>query len=284
MAKPFDATLNSLLDAHAEDWARFLAERTNVPFGPVASLDTDLSATLQADRLFRLGGEPPSVLHLELESSGRLGIPEELLHYNLAARRATRLPVKSVVILLRPKATATDLTGTLVLPDVNGEPDLTFRYSVVLLWQESVETLLATGPGLAPLALLTNEADANLPAAFERFHRRLRTPDVPDRVRENLLGSAFVLGGLRYSDDRLLETYMSLNNILEDSTTYQWLLRKGRTKGTQGVLLRQGARRFGPPPDATEATLVAITDEERLGRISDRIFDATGWDDLLATE
>lgn len=284
MAKPFDATLNSLLDAHAEDWARFLAERTGVPFGPVSSLDTDLSSTLQADRLFRLGGGRPSVLHLELESTGRLGIPEELLYYNLAARRATRLPVKTVVILLRPKATASDLSGTLVLPDVNGDPDLTFNYSVVRLWQESVDTLLPTGPGLAPLALLTNEADANLPAAFERFHRRLRTPEVPDRVRENLLGSAFVLGGLRYADDRLLETYMSLNNILEDSITYQWLLRKGRTKGAQGMLLRQGSRRFGPPSELVEATLVAITDEERLGRLSDRIFDATGWDDLLATE
>ena len=167
---------------------------------------------------------------------------------------------------------------------MNGQPDLTFRYSVVRLWQESIDAMLATGPGLAPLALLTNEADRDLPAAFERFHRRLRSAGVADNVRESLLGSAFVLGGLRYTDDRILECYMSLNNILEDSTTYQWLLRKGRTKGTQGVLLRQGSRRFGPPSEATEATLAAITDEERLGRISDRIFDATGWDDLLATE
>ena len=48
--------------------------------------------------------------------------------------------------------------------------------------------------------------------------------------------------------------------------------------------MRQGTKRYGPPTEATEAKLRSITDEERLGRISDRIFDATGWDDLLATE
>jgi hypothetical protein len=40
-------------------------------------LDTDLSATLQADRLFCVEGPTPYALHLELESTGRLGIPEE---------------------------------------------------------------------------------------------------------------------------------------------------------------------------------------------------------------
>ena len=75
MAKPFDATLNTLLDAHEGEWAAFLAARVGVPLGPVESLDTDLSTTLQADRLFRIDGPGPVVLHLELESSGRLGIP-----------------------------------------------------------------------------------------------------------------------------------------------------------------------------------------------------------------
>ena len=85
MAKPFDATLNTLIDAHAADWAAFLAVRTGVPPGPATVIDTDISSTLQADRLFRVDGPTPAVLHLELESSGRLGIPRELLRYNIAA-------------------------------------------------------------------------------------------------------------------------------------------------------------------------------------------------------
>lgn len=284
MSKPYDATLNSLLDSHADDWARFLAARAGVPFGPVDSLDTDLSSSLQADRLFRVGGVSPSVLHLELESSGRLGMPEELLHYNLAARRSTGLPVKSVLVLLRPKATGSDLTGTLDLFDVNGVSDLTFRYTLVRLWLEAVDTFLSSGPGLAPLALLTNEAAADLPAAFQRFDRRLRAPDVSDTLRETLFGASFVLNGLRYTDEQIRRVYMSLSTVLEDSTTYQWLMRQGRMKGHQELLLRMGRKRFGPPTEAGEASVRAIDTLDRLERMADRIFDATGWDDLLATE
>lgn len=173
MSKPFDATLNSLIDAHADDWAAFLAARVGLSLGPVTPIDTDLSVTHQADRLFRIDGPEPAVLHLELESSGRLGIPTELLRYNVAAHGVTGLPVLSVLVLLRPKATATDLTGELELRAA-GRPYLTFRYTVVRLWQEPMEPLLTAGVGLAPLALLTNEAAADLPAAFVRFERRLR--------------------------------------------------------------------------------------------------------------
>jgi hypothetical protein len=283
LSKPFDATLNAVIDAHADDWAAFLAARVGLPLGPVTPIDTDLSVTSQADRLFHIDGPAPAVLHLELESSGRLGIPTELLRYIVAAHGVTGLPVESVLVLLRPKATATDLTGELELRSA-GRVYLSFRYTVVRLWQEPMEALLNAGVGLAPLALLTNEADADLPAAFVRFDQRLRSPDVSDSVREKLLGSTFVLGGLRYAEDRLLEVYMSLHNILEDSTTYQGIIRRGEARGRQSTLLAQVRKRFGPPTPQAEAALRAVADLPRLERMAERIFDVTGWDDLLATE
>lgn len=66
-------------------------------------------------------------------------------------------------------------------------------------------------------------------------------------MREKLLGSTFVLGGLRYAEDRLLELYMSLHNILEDSTTYQGIMRRRALRGHQETLLEQAQDRFGPP-------------------------------------
>src|SRR5262249_5063238 len=131
MAKTFDATLNSLIDTHADDWAGFLAARVGIPPGPAVALDTDLSTTLQADRLFRIDGPAPSVVHLELESGSRLGIPAELLRYNIAAWGATGLAVHSVLVLLRPRANATDQTGTFEMTGADGRPYLTFRYHVV---------------------------------------------------------------------------------------------------------------------------------------------------------
>ncbi|MDY3556436.1 hypothetical protein R5W24_005602 [Gemmata sp. JC717] len=291
MGKPFDATLNTLIDAHLGDWAAFLGARVGVPPGPATPLDTDLSATLQVDRLFRIDGASPAALHLELESSGRLGIPGELLRYNVAAWAVNGLPVHSVLVLLRPKATATDLTGTLELTGAGGTPYLTFRYTVVRVWLETVDALLAAGPGVAPLALLTNEADADLPAAFVRFRQALRSAAVPDSVERGLLGSTFVLCGLRYDPARVETLYRELSMTLEDSTTYQLILSKGLAQGeargavaeAQRLLLLQGQERFGAPDPAAEAALRAVTDRNRLEQLARRVLTATGWSDLLAT-
>lgn len=81
--------------------------------------------------------------------------------------------------------------------------------------------------------------------------------------------------------------------LLEDSTTYQWILQKGVSQGlseglSQGVregernvLLRQGTKRFGPPSAAALAELQSISDTERLEQLAEKLLDATSWDDLL---
>ena len=323
MNKPFDATLNSLIDDHLEEWASFLAVRAGLPMGPVVAIDTDLSANLQADRLFRIDGPSPLLVHLELESSGRLGIPGELLRYNVAAHGATNLPVASIVLLLRPKATATDLTGVHELYTAD-TPYLTFRYSVIRLWQESMDTFLKAGLGLVPLALLTNEAYDDLPSALDRFDARLQEPDVTDILKKKIHGASYVLSGLRYSGERLLEYFMSIERVLQDSSTYQWMIQRAEARGlaqgvaqgvaqgeavgearglaqgearglaqgvAQGVadearkiVLRLATKRFGSPPTQADVVLQLIADRDHLERIAERILDANGWDDLMATE
>jgi len=293
MPKPFDATLNALIDAHLEDWAAFLAARVGVPPGRATPLDTDLSSTLQADRLFRVHADVPYAIHLELESTGRLGIPFELLRYNIAAHAATGLPIHSILVLLRPKANASDQSGTFEMPGADGRAYLTFRYTVVRVWEETVEGLLAAGLGFAPLALLTNEAAADLPGAFDRLLLHLRAPAVAPHVAKDLLGSTFWLGGLRYNPERLADLYRRLSMTLEDSSTYQWVKSLGKAEGkaegtileAQSLILRLGTRRFAcPPPPALAAAVQAIADRDRLERIADRLLDVVGWDDLLAPE
>ena len=288
MRKPFDASLNSLIDVQPSDWANFLAERTGIPPGPVQVLDTDLSSTLQADRLFRIDGPRPAVVHLELESGGRLGIPEELLTYNVAARRVTKLPIHSVVVLLRPKATASDLTGRLELPDANGVPFLTFRYTVVRLWMESFETPLAGGPGIAPLALLTDQAALDLPHAVARFREMLQGTEVSNNVKNEIENYTRVLCGLRYNFDDLKGTLMGGRNILEDSSVYQEIFARGECRGAakanQHTILLQGKQRFGNPIGEIEMLIRTEWDLERLERMASRMFDATGWEDLVKTD
>jgi hypothetical protein len=186
-------------------------------------------------------------------------------------------------VILRPKASVTDQTGQLDLSDAAGQPYLSFRYTVVRVWQESVAGLLGAGPGLAPLAMLTNEAAADLPAAFVRLEDRLRADGLPDNVKRGLLGSTFVLCGLRYEENQIEEVYKNMALTLEDSTTYQLILGRGLVKGLQTAILKQGTKRFGSPTPEVDAALRATTDQPRLERLAERVLDATSWADLLAT-
>lgn len=183
MAKEFDADLNRLTDAHPDEWARFLCARLGIPFGPVELIDTDLATTVQADRLFRVNGSTPAVIHVEFDSSGRLGRPAELLRYNVLAHHQTGLPVHSVILPLRPKANASDLTGEFQLAGADGRPYLTFRYGVLRVWEESVAALVGGGLGLMPLSILSNEAAREPTEVVQVVLSELQHAGVPANVQ-----------------------------------------------------------------------------------------------------
>ena len=48
------------------------------------------------------------------------------------------------------------------------------------------------------------------------------------------------------------------------------------------TLLRQGARRFGPPASEEQSALETITAIERLEQLSERLLDVESWEELLA--
>ena len=64
---------------------------------------------MQADKLFRIDGAEPAVLHLELEANPRSGIPRDLMRYNTLVDHQHGLPVETVLILLRPKALVSEV-------------------------------------------------------------------------------------------------------------------------------------------------------------------------------
>ncbi len=75
---------------------------------------------------------------------------------------------------------------------------------------------------------------------------------------------------------------------MEESTLVNGWLAQGEARGqiaeARKILLRLGAKRFGAPASTeTEAAIRAISDSDRLERMTDRILDANSWDELLAT-
>jgi hypothetical protein len=73
---------------------------------------------------------------------------------------------------------------------------------------------------------------------------------------------------------------------MEESTTYQWIIRQGEARGEvralHETLLRQGKRKFkAPAPDLARAAIESITSPERLAALTERIIDVASWDELL---
>jgi hypothetical protein len=69
---------------------------------------------------------------------------------------------------------------------------------------------------------------------------------------------------------------------LEESSTYQMLLDRGRIDEARKLLLRQGQIRFGPPDVPTRTAIETLKDLERLERLSERLLDVSNWCELLA--
>src|SRR5262249_18522931 len=147
---------------------------------------------------------------VEAESGFAAEAPEKMLGYSVLLRRRHGLPVRSVLLLLRPEANATNLDGVLSLYDPEEQalaakqnrdprPYLIFRYEVVRLWLEPLAPLLGGPLGLLPLAALTDEAARDLPAAVKRITGRLRQ-EAPGEEAAKLETATFVLLGLRYDD------------------------------------------------------------------------------------
>jgi hypothetical protein len=78
--------------------------------------------------------------------------------------------------------------------------------------------------------------------------------------------------GLCYSEDVVSQLLHGVVDMPE-STTYQAILREGRVKGEQQLLVRQGTKRFGKPDAATVAVIEAIREIERLDALGERIVD-----------
>src|SRR6185295_6006084 len=111
MAMTFDATLK---DMGRESPQGFLATFDRPPTVPVKLLNVDLSTvTMAADLILGLGDPLVEVLQLDFQSSAAAWKHADLMVYNSLLFAHYRVPVHTIVILLRPEAAHSNLNGTL---------------------------------------------------------------------------------------------------------------------------------------------------------------------------
>jgi predicted transposase YdaD len=150
---------------------------------------------------------------------------------------------------------------------------------VIRVWELSVDQLLAGGIGTLALAPISNVGVSDVRRVIRRVQERLTGPKAPRRAAD-VWAATYVLLGLRYSDEfahALFEEVLGM----EQSATYQAIVRRGRTEGVRHMLLMLGEQKFGPPDDATRAAIETIGDSTQLEELGLRVAGAESWHELL---
>jgi predicted transposase YdaD len=286
-SRPFDVTLKDLVEDYLTAWPAVLGPW---PAQQVTLVDADVSTlTAAADKVLRCEGPAaPWLLHLEPQSDHDLGLPLRGFLYATLLYHRHRLPVRTVFLLLRREANASNLTGAYQLqhPD-DAAPYLIFRYHVVRVWELALPPLLAGPVGALPLAPLTDAAATDLPAVVERIDQRLRQEMAP-AAAEKMRASMFMLMGLRYPEEVTRPLYERLLTMIDlsKSSSFQLILKQGRAEGAlasaKQILLLQGRKRFGEPDAPTAAAVEALQDPEQVKALAGRLLDVASWQELLA--
>ncbi|OWK45078.1 hypothetical protein [Fimbriiglobus ruber] len=293
MQKPYDATSKELLESDPAGWVAYLTG--SAPPGPVRVVDADVSTvTAEADKVIRVDGPDPWVLHLEFQTHAEDWFPPRLLRYNALLHYRHKLSVSTVVFLLRPAANMTSATGSWVVRPPVG-PEWEYKYRVIRVWERPPADFLTGALALLPLAPIAATDEASLPEIVDRIGHRLRA-EADHPLGAKLWTSTGVLMGLRYEND-LIESLLGGTLQMEESTFYRAILARGEATGeakgeargeakgrlaeARAIILRLGQQRLGSAPTIVVATLTAITDLTRLEELSDRLLLVSSWDELL---
>src|SRR5712691_7699370 len=270
MSFPFDATLKEIVREHAADYAAAFGLPRDQP---TTVLNVDLS-TLSAATDVALGfGDPvQEIVDLNFQSGHDAYLASRVLLYRAAFHYRYHVPIRSLILLLRPAADHAHLTGQLHFG--SGPNRVESHYEVIRLWQEPVERLLHGGLGTLPLAPLCKLPEGvpledSLTQIVGEIDRRLRQ-EANYAEGSKLLTASFILTGLRVQRESLAQIYRGVG-VMQESSGYQLILEEGEIKGKikecRNILLRQGRKRFKKKPSASlEKALRSINDLDRLER------------------
>jgi hypothetical protein len=205
--------------------------RTLTPLGPLdPSVDRPRQRT--TDNMFRASDGSVEVgVHVEIERDWRPEIARRLFDYASAAVTATRLPVWTVVVLLRPGGRPPEGTGVYRIAGADGDA-FVFRYQVVPLWQLDARQMRAQlGPEGAPFCAAMQGADE---ALISELADEVRTdPRLAPRDRQSTMQLLYIVSAAILGSETARRIF-HVESIMQDPNV-QDLIRewedKGRAKG-----------------------------------------------------
>lgn len=283
MSKPYDSVFKDLLERDPAGWV-------HLALGPIAGnpvlVDSDISTVSgAADKVVLMDRLEPFLVHFEAFASWDPTITARAMNYNALHHRRHLLPVDTVMVILRPEADHSSLTGEYrVTAPVSGKAH-SLEYGVLRAWNLDLETVLQGSLGTLPLAPLTDAASDLLPQVLRRMEDRLEAEASPEE-RKDLWADTFVLLGLRYSRQSVAQLFRGIP-AMRESDTYQAILEEGleqgELRGAIRSLLLVGRPRLGEPDDATRRRIENEASLAQVERWLSRASMVESWSDLTGS-
>jgi hypothetical protein len=285
MATPFDATGKDLIELGPADWLAFLGQPR--PPELVRVIDADLSATVTTatDKVIRIDDPQPWLALIELQAAWDADLPFDLLRRYALLRHRHRLPVSCVIVLLRPEANASAMTGSFAQTDRLGH-DWAFPFHVVRIWERPADAFLRGPLALIPLAPVAKVDPNDVPSVLSEL--KVRAYREATRLHADTLWAASIqLLALRYDEDSIKRWEGDMATLDISKTPLANMFRKegrieGRIEEAREWILTQGTKRFGAITAEAQLTITHVADLERLHALRDRLLEVKSWQELLA--
>jgi predicted transposase/invertase (TIGR01784 family) len=270
----FDNLCKLLAEKHP---VRFASWVLGQPIESAEVLKSELSIEpIRADSVILLKLQS-QILHLEFQVKldSEPPLPLRMLDYWVRLYRLYRLPIRQVVVLLRPPAEGTVIESAFVLGTTRHE------YQVLCMWEQDPSIFLED-IALLPLAILA--ATQSPEQLLNQVAQRVSTIESTQQRRE---ASAYVqlLAGLRF--DKTLIRQVFREDIMRESVIYQEIqqegeergILKGKLEGEQTVILRQLARRVGDVSPELQSQIQSLS-LYQLEALADALLDFSTLTDL----
>lgn len=252
---------------------------------------------LRADHVFILPMEDgqEKALYLEYQLVPDAGILPSWFAKCGGLTRQMGIPVAFMALYLQrgDRATFHDHYTVIV-----GGVTTQFAFTALRLWEFADRIRSGEMAELAPLLILCDETPSEETAQEEIA--LIRSADLPDDVKADLLSLALRIASRRLSRERVLTIFQEEISMIQDTGIIEeWLAEseaRGEARGTErgemqgrlrearAILLRQGTRRFGEADEQTKERLEAITSRETLEELLDRLLEVESWDELMARQ
>ncbi|MFE1744905.1 Rpn family recombination-promoting nuclease/putative transposase [Coleofasciculus sp. H7-2] len=240
-------------------------------------LKTELSTEpIRADSLTLLQ-TGNRILHIEFQTlpASDPPLPFRMLDYWVRLYRQYRCPIEQVAIFL--KSTTSEAVFTNQFTDTNTQ----HRYRVIRMWEQDPAFFLGN-IALLPLAALARSDSPQ--TLLEQVVAQLDMIEEPEQ-RGNVAACIEVLAGLRF-DENLIRQLLR-EEIMQESVTYQAIIRKGVQQGKQegkkeealSLIMRQLARRLGAVDQQMQERIQALPIAQ-LEELGEALLDFTAPTDL----